>query len=97
MHVNTHTSVAALVFRPEAKSKEPVSKRIIDGDNPESELKNAAKSPSDDDAGPEPEQLPVMRETRKLNWINFANRFPDQKDTALIELLIQTIRPEHCA
>ncbi|KAL4759188.1 ATP-binding protein [Aspergillus foveolatus] len=72
----------------ELQSKESVSKHVISGDNPESELENAAKSPSDDDAGPEPEQLPVVREIRKLNWINFANRFPDQKDAALIELLM---------
>ncbi|RDW93390.1 ATP-binding protein [Aspergillus mulundensis] len=72
----------------ELQNKELVSKRVVNGDNVESEIDNTAKSPSDDDAGPEPAQLPIVREIRKLNWINFANRFPDQRDSALIELLM---------
>ncbi|KAL4911439.1 hypothetical protein BDW74DRAFT_172902 [Aspergillus multicolor] len=72
----------------ELQSKETVSRRVVSGDNAENELENTAKGPSDDDGDSIPLQLPIVRETRKLNWINFANRFPDQRNSALIELLM---------
>lgn len=73
------SEVEGRLLHMEIQSREPASKSLITGDNAEGELKNAAKGPSDDDAGPEPAQLPVVREVRKLNMINFANRFPDQR------------------